>query len=66
MTTYQLVKSMKRELTLEEKSEIKKFLEDNPIVPFREIIEIFEKKFDTPITYTFITKLCIEMEMFKE
>lgn len=65
MTLYAFTKTMIRELTSEEKKEIKAYILEHQRMRTNELACVFEKKFDTPITETCILALMIENAMEK-
>lgn len=60
MTLYAFTKTMIRELTPEEKTKVIAYFREHRKLKTNELVEIFEKEFETPVTETCIMRLMIE------
>lgn len=56
MSTFQLVKTMKRSLTVKEQKAMVKYWAENQKLSANKVIEHFEKKLKTPITHHALVK----------
>jgi 5-formyltetrahydrofolate cyclo-ligase len=56
MTTFRLIKSMTRSLTVKEQKDIVKYWADNKKLSSNKVIEHFEKKLKMPVTHHALVK----------